>query len=248
MGAWGTAIFSDDLAADVRGDFRDCIGDGLSVEEATARLQAEYLNGLDDDDDDLLVFWIALALSQWNIGRVHEPTRKRAIEIIKSGRELSRWDSPTDRDKRQSVLERAAQQLLSPAPNPKRVPKRHRSANTWATGEIIGLQLKSGRWTLVRVIGHHQDKGGRFAVTELLDWVGAEIPTRQETVSLSIRRGKPPEQHITQFMFCEPRTKKDQARVRRLDFALPPRQSVGGFAVMPWKYFDHLMEKLFGLT
>jgi hypothetical protein len=39
MGAWGTAIFSDDTALDVRDEWRDAILDGLSAEEATAHLQ-----------------------------------------------------------------------------------------------------------------------------------------------------------------------------------------------------------------
>ena len=41
MGTWGVAIFSDDLAADIRGDFRELIGDGLTPSEATARHKAE---------------------------------------------------------------------------------------------------------------------------------------------------------------------------------------------------------------
>lgn len=31
MGAWGPAIFSDDLAADVRADYTDLIGQGISI-------------------------------------------------------------------------------------------------------------------------------------------------------------------------------------------------------------------------
>jgi hypothetical protein len=30
MGVWGTALFSDDTAADVRDDYRDMIGDGFT--------------------------------------------------------------------------------------------------------------------------------------------------------------------------------------------------------------------------
>ena len=41
MGTWGTGIFSDDNAADLRDDYRDFIGDGLSSREATDRLLAE---------------------------------------------------------------------------------------------------------------------------------------------------------------------------------------------------------------
>lgn len=42
MGTWGTAIFSDDLAADVRDDWREAILDGLDREEATQKLLADY--------------------------------------------------------------------------------------------------------------------------------------------------------------------------------------------------------------
>jgi hypothetical protein len=38
MGVWGTAIFSDDNAADLRAEYRTMIGDGLSEPEATNRL------------------------------------------------------------------------------------------------------------------------------------------------------------------------------------------------------------------
>ena len=38
MGAFGIAIFSDDNAADLRGDYRDLIGEGYSGPEATDRL------------------------------------------------------------------------------------------------------------------------------------------------------------------------------------------------------------------
>ena len=34
MGTWGTGLFSDDLAADVRDEFRDLIGEGLTTEAA----------------------------------------------------------------------------------------------------------------------------------------------------------------------------------------------------------------------
>ena len=38
MGAWGTSLFADDNACDLREDYRDLIGDGLNGPEATDRL------------------------------------------------------------------------------------------------------------------------------------------------------------------------------------------------------------------
>ena len=42
MGAWGTAIFSDDTAADIRGDYKDYIGDGLSPIAAKEKILLEW--------------------------------------------------------------------------------------------------------------------------------------------------------------------------------------------------------------
>lgn len=49
MGAWGSAIFSDDTAADLRDDWKDLLGEGLSPEEATKKLVEEYQPGSDGD-------------------------------------------------------------------------------------------------------------------------------------------------------------------------------------------------------
>jgi hypothetical protein len=43
MGVWGTAIFSDDLAADLRDDYRAMIGDVLSGPEASDLLLREWM-------------------------------------------------------------------------------------------------------------------------------------------------------------------------------------------------------------
>ncbi len=57
MGAWGTAIFSDDTASDVRDDYRDHVGDGLSGIEATDRLLNEWLDTLPDPDEGPVSGW-----------------------------------------------------------------------------------------------------------------------------------------------------------------------------------------------
>jgi len=69
MGTWGTGIFADDLAADVRDEFTDLIGDGLSAAAATKRLVTESSEEIEDEPT---VFWIALAATQWKIGHVVE--------------------------------------------------------------------------------------------------------------------------------------------------------------------------------
>ena len=98
MGAWGTAIFSDDTACDIRGEYRELIGDGLSPSEATDHLLEEWKELL-DDPDERSVIWISLAVTQWKLGRLEERVERKAIEIIRSGSDLVRWEGK-DKEKR----------------------------------------------------------------------------------------------------------------------------------------------------
>jgi len=71
MGAWKAAVFSDDTACDVRDNYVDLIGDGLSGAEATKKLLREWAGSLDDPDEGP-VFWLALAATQWKNGRLED--------------------------------------------------------------------------------------------------------------------------------------------------------------------------------
>ena len=61
MGAWGTAIFSDDTAADIRGDYKDYIGDGLSPIAGKEKILLEWKEFL-NDPDEAPVIWLSLAM------------------------------------------------------------------------------------------------------------------------------------------------------------------------------------------
>jgi hypothetical protein len=122
MGVWGVAVFSDDLAADLRDEFRDLIGEGLSSSEAVDKLLSEYASSVEDDDEKS-VFWIALASTQWKLGRLEERTKIEALRYIANGEDLKRWDGSKDRKKRAAILEKLREQLLSPQPPPKHVPR-----------------------------------------------------------------------------------------------------------------------------
>ena len=93
MGTWGVAVFSDDLAADLRDEFRDLIGEGLSSTEAVDKLLGEYASSLEDDNEKS-VFWIALAAAQWKLGRLEERTKKEALSLIATGEDLKALGRP----------------------------------------------------------------------------------------------------------------------------------------------------------
>jgi hypothetical protein len=245
MGAWGVAIFSDDLAADIRGDSIDLIGDGVSTSEAVDKLIAQYGDSIKDEDDGP-VFWLALAAVQWKLGRLEERTKREALKVIDSGVNLQWWEDAATRKKRAAVLAKLRGTLLSPSGPPKRVRRRIRSANEWAVGEVVGFRLASGKWIPLRVIGHHTDRGGRSAICELLDWTGTTPPSGELIAQLPVRRGRNA-RRTSQFFFPEPRKKTDQARVARWGITSQPAQRVGGFTVFIWPRIDELVKRVFDL-
>src|SRR6516164_2248093 len=122
MGAWGTAIFSDDVAADVRDHFTDLVSEGLEPGSATKRLVHESKDIL-EDDDDAVVFWIALAATQSKLGRLTRQVRDKAVRSIDQGEDLPRWQecSTSEINQRKKHLAKLRLRLLGPHPKPKKL-------------------------------------------------------------------------------------------------------------------------------
>ena len=111
VGAWGTAIFSNDTSSDVRTEFRDLIADGLEPREATDRLVASYEPG--SGADDAADFWLGLALAQHRLGRLLPDVHRAAVAAAQQ-EDLRRWE-PEDREKRVRAVSKALDELASPA-------------------------------------------------------------------------------------------------------------------------------------
>lgn len=62
MGVWGAAIFSVDSASDVREDYRDAVGHGMTGPQATDKILNEYFT---TDEAEMGVVWLSLAATQW---------------------------------------------------------------------------------------------------------------------------------------------------------------------------------------
>lgn len=246
MGTWGTGLYSDDLAADVREEFRDLLGEGLTAEAAVNRLRKEYKSSLRDRDEEA-VFWLALADTAWRLGRLDDTVLKNALRVIDSGQDLTRWEDGPDRKKRAQVLARLRTKLQSTQPAPKQVAKTKTSLNEWKTGEIIGFRLLSNRWVLLRVIGHHEDRGGKLAVCELLDWTGESIDSLPVVDELTIRTEAAP-RRTSQFLFQEPTSRRDQDRVVRTGIVSKPAQRPGGYTGFVWPFVDRLFREVFDLV
>lgn len=244
MGVWGTDIFSDDLACDVRDEYRDLVADGLSGEQATQALIAEWAEVL-DDPDLAPVFWMALAATQWRCGRLEPHVLEQALQAIRSGTDLVRWqDDPQLFIKRKAVLQRLYERLLSPQPPAKRLRKRFRNTCEWEVGEIIGYRLPTGDYVLFRLVGYHTDKGGTSPVFEILDWVGAEIPAADSLKAFPIKIWG---FDYTQLMIGRVSQRElPVERVVRLGIKQKPKQRAArNYIVTLWRWLDRTLEGIF---
>jgi hypothetical protein len=253
MGVWGTGIFSDDNASDLREEYRDLIGQGVSPPEATDRLIAQWSPRGDPDLEP--VFWLALALTQWNCGRLEQRVKDEALRVIADGSAMRPWAGSPDERKRRAALEAAEHKLESPQPVPRAINKRVLATCDWERGELIAYRMLGGDYVVLRMLDHHVDKGGDYPECELLDWRGPELPLHGLPETTPVRNLQT-YQGGKRFMVLSTGRRFLKNRLRRLDvkhslaedYSRVPRWKCNPTRVTSWKEFDRLLEKDFGLA
>ena len=176
MGVWGTALFSDDLACDVRDHYRELLEDG--VEDATAtQLTVEKFRAYLEEPDGVAL--IAFAVTQSKLGRLDSDVRDRALAVLDRGADLETWerDNPKLLSKRRAALEKARAQLTGAQPTRRRLRPPKRLSSGLAAGDVLVLELPR-RVTLLRVVRVRSHRRGETPVLEELDYDGTEVPSR----------------------------------------------------------------------
>src|SRR5688500_9962879 len=171
MGTWGPAIFSDDLASDVREGFRDLIGEGLDARAATECLRDDCADVVGDPEEGP-VFLIALAASQWKRGHVDPPVIAEALAAIAAGGGMERWEdaAPGQQRARRRALDKLAGELATPPRDPIRIPRRRLQDTPLELGDVVAVP-DGERTLLFAVIDFHVDKGGRATVVRRLPFL-----------------------------------------------------------------------------
>lgn len=144
MGVWGTGLFSDDVACDVKEYYMNCLRKEMTADEAEAAAVEYFQEELADEDDGPVVV-LALADTAWRVGRLSDNLKNAAIEIIDSGKDLNRWEAEEASllKKRQNVLFKLKEKLLSTQPPEKRIYKKKPYICQWEIGDVFAYQLKS---------------------------------------------------------------------------------------------------------
>lgn len=145
MGSWGSGIFDDDVAADVKSAFEAALEAGATVPAATREVREEFGGALEDDDDGPIVI-LALASLQWERGKLQERLKKQALGILDAGRGLERWEDQGERalTERRAIYEQLRRLLASPSPTPSPRPRRPRPRPNFREGDWFAVPLDGG--------------------------------------------------------------------------------------------------------
>ncbi len=174
MGTWGPKLYQDDLAESIRDCYIDQLKHGKSSEEVTNELIAQNQDLL-DDYDDAPVFWLALADTQWNLGRLLPYVKDEALEYLRNGSNLKRWknENPQEYNTRKKVLKKLEHKLNSPMPPKKKISQHKLYKCEWNIGDTFAYKLESD---------YAKEKGfdGKYLIIHKVDeniwWPGHIIP------------------------------------------------------------------------
>ncbi len=176
MGAWGVDLFAEDTACDVRDAYRRAITEGLDAAAAKETVLQHFADALDDSEDGPLV-WLALAATAWDMGRLDDDTRDRALQAIARREGMERWEEAGLGEKRAAELAKLADRLCLPQKPPTKPKAKRRFTSSWEEGEIVGYRQTGGLWLALHVIGHTDGEVGAFPVVNILDWTSDTAPT-----------------------------------------------------------------------
>ena len=162
MGTWGPGLYSDDVACDVKEYYMNCLREEMSGEEAEAATVSYFKDELSDSDDGPIVI-LSLAETAWRVGRLTEALKKAAVDIIDKGEGLERWEAEGKQllKKRQVVLSKLREKLLSPQPPEKKVYKYRIYKCEWKIGDVYAYRFESeiakekgyyGRYLLIQKV------------------------------------------------------------------------------------------------
>lgn len=192
MGAWGPALFSDDVGCDVRDEYRALIEDGLDDDAATRRILGSYAEALGDADDGPVV-WLALAVTQSKIGRLDPAVAKRALRIIASGEGMSRWRELGHKEeaKRTAALEKARAQITGPQPPRRRLRPPWRHITSLQPGDALSYRTLTGTCLLFRVARIEASRFSVAPILVLLDHAAPSIPKIRKIAKIRDRPEPP---------------------------------------------------------
>ena len=188
MGSWGASLYENDLTCDIRDDYLDLLRQGKSPEEASSHLISANQDILSDPEEAAL-FWLALADTQWEYGRLQPDVLNMALFYLdKPLTAMSIWENAEheEQQKRVTMLGSLRQKLLSPLPPVKSVPSHSGFKCPWKLGDVFLYRLHGkesetsglfGKYISFRKVAEAQWYPHSIVpVVHFYNWLGDTIP------------------------------------------------------------------------
>lgn len=197
MGAWGTSLYSNDSASDIRGDYVDKLKRGKTNEEATQELIDKNCDIMGDTEEEPL-FWFALADTQWNYGRLLSEVKEKALYFLSQDKESERWKEAGQKQSTawKKTLDELMKKLESPQPDAKKVSKYRFYQCKWQLGDVFAYRFSSsysnekgfdGKYTVFRKISEDTWWPGHIVpVVQIYKLISNDIPSIDKLSTLEL--------------------------------------------------------------
>jgi hypothetical protein len=194
MGTWGTGLYQDDTACEVRDEYVKHLKAGVADREAGQKIVKRFGSLLKDVQVACMVY-LALADTQWNYGRLDPGVKKRALDLIRRGADLSIWerDNPKLVSSRRRALESLRKRLES-KPRPRRLvqvvaPKPLKTWTDAKLGTVFLLPLTKSSNAALVLVGHWNTGDRKMdPAFSVLKWKGRGQPRLAELRGLGYVR------------------------------------------------------------
>lgn len=137
------SLYASACAGEVRRRYIDLLKEGKASGEAVNILLDASATKLSDPQYSK-EFWLALADTMWQYGRLTEQVRANALSVIADTRKalLTLRDTcPHIYATRTHLLEQLEEKLHTPQPDQKKVHIHNRFENSWAVGDVLACRL-----------------------------------------------------------------------------------------------------------
>ncbi len=198
MGVWGPEFNSNDFVLDIRNNYRNLLRIGIEDDRAEDIIIRHYMSALPQGHPDEMIFWLALAVSQWEKGRLSNSTREMALRCLKDNTIIENYPFSKNKgvaQQQRKSLERIGETIQSPQPVRKKIPITKGKHSPWPVGALLAYRiclsedLKNhplfGKYALIRVVQVQRQPISRIAPSSAYDesillgvygWIGDQVP------------------------------------------------------------------------
>lgn len=180
----------DDLASDMRADYRDMLTYGWSPEDAEKEMITVYMGDLLEDEE--LIAWCILAKEEWSHGcRPGKFVLDKTIQEIDRELQSDPGKCSKSEEEYRTRLKALKEQLLSDPPMMRKLQKKKPVLSPWKLGDCVAVKMTSdifphldGQYGILRTVEIAKSRQSRYSTVENevpwlapLFWYGSEIPT-----------------------------------------------------------------------